>query len=310
MTFALIRVAAGPRLGLGHVRRAETLVRALGRPCVLSVRGAGQVRGGVPVVPAAGPGATLDAVRPRVLVLDDPRQGSSHPWCVAARRQGVPVVSIHDLGLASVPSDLAIDGSIVRRGRLAARRSLRGPEFAVIATPRRRRRGGRVRRVLVSLGGGPRVTLAARLASMLHRRWPALDILVTGGEGDGDGFAWVTAPLGLAPWLARVDAAILGGGVSLYEAVAAGVPSIGLAVVAAQQPTIRGFAARGLVLDAGLASRRADGPASVVRQMDRLLADGLWRAHAAVEGPRVLDGGGAARVARAIVALVEGASRG
>jgi hypothetical protein len=44
--------------------------------------------------------------------------------------------------------------------------------------------------------------------------------------------------------------------------------------------------------------------------MDRLLADGPWRAHAAVEGPRVLDGGGAARVARAIVALVEGASRG
>lgn len=309
MTFALLRVAAGPRLGLGHLRRAEVLVRALGRPCVLSLRGAGQVRGGVPAIPTAGPGATLDAVRPRVLILDDPHHGASRPWCVAARRQGVAVVSIHDLGLAPVPSDLAVDGSIVRRGRLAAGCSLRGPEFAVIAPPGRRRRRARVRRVLVSLGGGPRATLAARLASKLHRRWPALEILVTGGEGDGEGFAWVAAPSGLAPWLARVDAAILGGGVSLYEAVAAGVPSIGLAVVAAQQPTVRGFAARGLALDAGLASRRA-GPGSVVRQMERLLADGPWRERAAVEGPRVVDGGGAARVARAIVALVEGSSRG
>ncbi|BCS33499.1 hypothetical protein TBR22_A27260 [Luteitalea sp. TBR-22] len=308
MTFALLRVAAGPRLGHGHLRRAEVLARALGRPCVVSIRGRGAPDLTLPTIAGGAAGAILDAVRPRVLVLDDPRERASRPWCVAARRRSVPVVSMHDLGLGPLPSDLAVDGSIVCRGRLPARRVLRGPAYATVAA-RPARRGDQVRRVLVSLGGGPRAALTRRIASTLTRRWPSLDVIATGGSGPADGFAWVAAPAGLSPWMAQVDVAVVGGGVTLYEAVGSGVPAIGVAVVAAQRPTIRGFAARGLALDGGLAAGGRDVVPSVCRAMTRLLADAPWRRRVAIEGPRLIDGRGADRVARAIRDLAEGRGR-
>jgi len=39
--------------------------------------------------------------------------------------------------------------------------------------------------------------------------------------------------------------AVVGGGVSLYEAAALGVPAVGVPVVPAQTPTVRAFARRG-----------------------------------------------------------------
>ena len=121
----------------------------------------------------------------------------------------------------------------------------------------------------------------------------------------------VTAPTGLAPWLARVDVAIVGGGVSLYEAVAAGVPTVAIPVVAAQRPTIRGFAARRLAVDAGGpgASRRLVAR-RVVQRFARLVRDVELRRTMHVEGPRAVDGRGAQRVSRVIVALTEAARRG
>jgi spore coat polysaccharide biosynthesis predicted glycosyltransferase SpsG len=219
-------------------------------------------------------------------------------------------VSLHDLGLAPIASDLAIDGSVVDTTPLPAERELRGLGFAVLAPPVRRRRSGPVRRLLISLGGGPRVVLARRLAVALHRRWPSLEIVATGmpstAASASGAVEWIAAPGGLAPWLARVDAAIVGGGLSLYEAVAAGTPAIALAVVPPQRPTIRGFVARGLVLDAGPARPEARAARSVVRAVARLMADDDWRGRVAAAGPRVLDGGGARRVARAIAALAHG----
>ena len=314
--FALFRVAAGPRLGHGHLRRAEALAQALGRPACISVRGAGGAATRLPALEARGPLHAIDAVRPAVLVIDEPVAAQGEPWCRAAQRRGVPVVSLHDLGLARLPSTLAVDGSVASPSRgWPSAAVLRGLRHAVIRRPRRNRRPFPVRRVLISLGGGPRRVLVAALVSALARCWPSLEILTTQAVPEAAAHAnlrTVAAPAGLGEWFPRVDVAILAGGLSLYEAIAAGVPSIAVAVVPAQRPTIRGFAAQGLAIDGGTAYLAPS--RSITRRVtDRLahvLGDTAWRRRVRREGPRLIDGRGAARVAHAIVALTREADRG
>jgi len=230
----------------------------------------------------------------------------------------VPVVSLHDLGLGRVASTLAVDGSVASplRGWLATR-TVRGLAYVVIAPPGTGRRGTSLRRVLVSLGGGPRRRLTLAVARELAARHPDLAVLVTqagsAAHATGDRrVRYALAPAGLTPWLARVDMAIVGGGMSLYEAVAAGVPTVSLAVVPAQRPTVRAFASRRLTVDGGevvapvrprLVARR------VVDRFDRLVKDADLRRWMAQAGPRAIDGRGAGRVARAILAAAEAARR-
>lgn len=311
----LFRVAAGPRLGFGHLRRAEVLARALAMPARISVRGAGQPQGRLAGVDAGSAGATLDGIRPTVLVIDDPHAAHGCRWVAAAARRDIPVISLHDLGLARVASTLAIDGSIVSPARgWPARRVLRGLPYAVIGRPRRRRAPGEVRRVLVSLGGGARGPLTRAVATALAERHPGLEIVVTRGwSPDGwrapAGVRLVDAPDGLAPWFARVDAAVVGGGVSLYEAVAAGVPTVAVAVVPAQRPTIRGFADAGLTIDGGAAEASPERAARRISQRVATVTDDhRWRERVWRDGPRAVDGRGAERVARAIGAVVAGAA--
>lgn len=317
-TFALFRVAAGPRIGHGHLRRAEALARALGRPARVSIRGAGGAATRLVAVAPASAGATLDTVRPAVLILDDPKASHGRAWVAAAARRRVPVVSLHDLGIARVPSSLAIDGSVVSPARgWTAGRTLRGLSYAVIRPPRRTTRQGAVRRVLVSLGGGPREALSRAVAEEVVRRLPDVDVFVTQlrdpsvAAGARARVRRVVAADGLAAWLAKVDVAIVGGGMTLYEAVAAGVPTVALAVVPAQEPTIRGLARRRLTVAAGGASGTVrDVARRVAASVERLARSAALRDVVRHEGPRVIDGGGARRVARAIVALAEEGRRG
>lgn len=308
----LFRVAAGPRLGHGHLRRAEVLAGVLGWPACVSVRGAARRHGALEPVVAAGPGRTLDLARPAVLVLDDPHPVHGRAWAAAATRRRIPVVSLHDLGLARVASTLAIDGSVVSPERgWPACRVLRGLAYAVIARPRRRPASHDVRRVLVTLGGGSRATLTRAIVAELEQRHPRLEILVTHGRSEASTghvgrVRVVHAPDGLAPWLARVDVAVVGGGVSLYEAIAAGLPTVAVPVVAAQQPTIRGFARLGLTIDGARGAPSVDRVARrIADRVGAIAADGDWRHSVWRNGPRVVDGRGAERVARAIAGLVE-----
>ncbi len=317
-TFALFRIAAGPRIGHGHLRRAEVLAHALGQSARVSIRGGGAASS-LTVAPRAAAGPTLDAIRPRVLILDDPDGRHGGPWVSAAARRRVPVVSLHDLGLGRVASTLAVDGSVVSPPRgWPATCTVRGLTYAVIAPPQRRSRSTGVRRVLVSLGGGSRRLLTLAVAREVAARHPDLDVLVAQSSGStapasADGrVRRVLAVAGLAPWLARVDMAVVGGGMSLYEAVAAGIPSVALAVVPAQRRTVRGFAALRLTVDGGGVPAQTR-PLVVARRVgdrfDRLVGDATLRRRMMTAGPRAVDGRGAHRVARAILAAAEAASR-
>ena len=118
------------------------------------------------------------------------------------------------------------------------------------------------------------------------------------------------SPSWLRSELARVDVAVVAGGVTLYEAALLGVPTVALAVVAAQMPTIRAFERVGASIAAGClapgdraAADRAR--AKAVQAVEALLADEEKRRAMAVQGQQQVDGRGALRVAAALTRLME-----
>jgi spore coat polysaccharide biosynthesis predicted glycosyltransferase SpsG len=317
----LFRAPAGPRRGFGHLVRCRSLARALGvRPLIA-------IRGGLPARTAAralgcdviegSAAAVIARVAPQVVVVDDPIASNARRWIACARRFGCRVVTVHDLGLGACEGDLVVDGSIiVRRGRSSGRPALLGPKFALLdpafASPLRAVRHPRAPRVLIALGGGPRAALGYAIACAVHRELPWASIRIAGGfavasASTRNRIAW-TGPLnGLAGELAACDVAVVGGGVSLYEACARGVAAVGVPVVVPQRPTVRGFVTAGAALgDAG----RAPDAEQVARDVVNVLRQPALRRALAAQGRKLVDGRGAGRVAGAIRKLAVGRPKG
>jgi UDP-2,4-diacetamido-2,4,6-trideoxy-beta-L-altropyranose hydrolase len=316
----IFRAAAGPTIGFGHLVRCRSLARALGVEPLISLRATAATRGR-----AAAGGWRLAAVRndddlrrldPDVLVVDDPSITAVRTWVRRACRVGVPVATIHDLGIAAIDSDLMIDGSVQpARGVDGRCGSLRGPLYTIL-DPRVRAARERLtrpvpRRVLVALGGGRRSAIAARLARAIAARAGDVDIRVASGFTGGrrlpalTSATWIDSRNGLAGELSSSSVAVLAGGVTLYEACALGVPSVAVALNSAQHVTIRALARRGATLDAGSVAsgfgRKGTAATSTVarvaREVERLIGDPAARRRMATAGRRLVDGRGAARVA-------------
>jgi hypothetical protein len=243
------------------------------------------------------------------MVIDDGVASATQSWRRAARRAGVPIVSVHDLGIGLGDADLVVDGSVAPPDLPPP--ALLGPRHAILSLPRgTKRHGAQTWDVVISLGGGPRRGIARRLALALVRKNPGVRVAVAGGfvagEGSGrDPFTWLP-PAGLLEALRATTAAIVAGGVTLYEALSLGVPSVGVAVVPAQVPTIEAFTGRGAVLAGGLLMGRDVRPdvGEIVDVVAGLLDDPVRRRTLSRAGRRIVDGRGAERVAVAIRRLV------
>jgi spore coat polysaccharide biosynthesis predicted glycosyltransferase SpsG len=326
----LFAVAAGPRIGFGHLVRCRSLARALGIPPVVAIRGTATTRrrasstGWHVVNPMHG--RTQRASAPDVVVVDDPSAAAARAWVRWARARGVPVATVHDLGIGASTADLVIDGTIapVRAG-MGRFGTLRGPEYMMldpgIRALRGRRRGRRgfalQRRrtapvVLIALGGGRTTALASRLARDMAGRAGGADIQVVAGFVPPARLPrlprgrWIAATGGLVRALATATVAIVAGGVTLYEACALGVPTVALALNAAQHVTVRGVSRRGATIDGGIAGERGVlRSQSVATAVERLLADAPARRRLAAAGRRLVDGRGVFRVAARIRLLPE-----
>ena len=314
----VFRVAAGPRRGFGHLARCRALAGALGVPALVSLRATpstARAAAATGVTLVGGGVRLLDRVRPSLVVVDDPDTAHARTWVAAARRRGLPVAAISDAGRGRVDADLVIDGSVNAR-RPSGARHLSGPRYAVL-DPRvdglRTSRRRRPRRICIALGGGAQVCgVVPALTAVLAARVPDADIRVAPGFTTRPRPAlavgrWL-APGALVPALASADLAIVGGGLTAYEACALGVPSVAVAVVPGQRPTIRTLAGRGAIVDGG-----AWRPARTGRIGDlaaRLLHASARRRTLARAGRRLVDGRGARRIAAALVRLAEGARRG
>jgi hypothetical protein len=308
--------------------RCRSLARAHGVRPRLAIRGGQRARAaaralGCDVID--GPAAAVIArVAPQVVVVDDPIASNARRWIACARRAGCRVVTVHDLGLGACEGDLVVDGSIVkaagaRRGGPSGppeRTFLRGPRFALLdpvyASPLRAMRHPRVPRVLIALGGGPRAVLGYAIARAVNREMPWVSIRIAGGFAVGSGatrnrIVW-TGPLnGLAGELGACDVAVVGGGVSLYEACARGVAAVGVPVVGPQRPTVRGFVAAGAALGDAAGAPDAE---RVARDVVALLRQPGTRHALAARGRTLVDGRGASRVADAITQVALGRPEG
>ena len=318
----LFGVAAGPRLGFGHLVRARSLARVLGVPPTVAIRGTSTTRrraalDGWRVIDVRHD-ADLHRVNPHVLVIDDPSIDAVRMWVRRARRLGLPAATIHDLGIAAVPSDLVIDGTIAPRCAVQGRcGTLHGPAYAILDPMIQRIRGPAgsqtPQRVLIALGGGHTAGLAARLARAISARVRDVEIRVA------DGFAgahrtlalgrghWIDSKDGLALELSTASVAVVGGGVTLYEACALGVPAVAVSLTPAQAVTIRGIARRGAALVGGAVGTPETSGASqksrshrIAVRVERLLGAPAERRRLAQAGRRLVDGRGVFRVAESL----------
>lgn len=307
----VFRVAAGPRLGFGHLVRAAALARAMRVPFALSLRGGAGARAVARNLGAAliddRASDVLATGRLRLLVIDDPSFPQASRWRRAAAVAGVAAASVTDLGLAWCDADLTIDGSIVHPFGRRRGDALLGPRFAILAGRASTWREPRRASVLIALGGGPRVRAARRLAAAIRRARPDVEVRVAAGLAPAarrprtsrDGIVLLGARPGLTADLARATVAVVGGGVSAYDACRTGTPAVASAVVAAQRPTIRGLARCGVIVDGGSLAR----PDTTAARTVRLLGDAGRRARLTRAARTLVDGRGAARVARALHAL-------
>ena len=280
----------------------------------------------------------LRCLSPDVLVVDDPVAADAGRWMRAARRVGCLVVSIHDLGLGCLDADLVIDGSITRNARARCGQTLAGPQYAVLdpapfvergdrlrggrlppsrnaSADRRSLGGGRqaaqnnIERdpsaVLVALGGGPRAELANDIAEAIVEANPQVRVRIAGGfagisRQEAAQISWIGPSGSLHAEMARASVAVVGGGVSLYEACAHGVAAVGVPVVAAQRPTVSAFVERGVARGV---TRGPVSPESVAAECVELLTDEAMRHHIERLGKRLIDGRGAFRAAAAVSRL-------
>jgi spore coat polysaccharide biosynthesis predicted glycosyltransferase SpsG len=343
----LFRVAGGHRLGFGHIVRAMSLARALGVPARISVRGTENARRVARQLGAhleeRSLDETLSAGEHALLVIDDPNAHTAAAALTVARKHGVAVASVHDLGIAPIASDLAVDGSIVSlRRHWPAAQALLGSRYAVLDADiagLRAYRTARVDtvsahpteampfideqpRVVVSLGGGRRAGVSWRIGRELAVAFPDVQVIVAtgfgsdprGGRGKGKKDAStcmlpnlraLSAPEWLRLELARATVAIVAGGVTLYEAAALGVPTVAVAVTPAQRPTIAGFVRVRAASAAGDASADLTGVITrVMRCVVRLLDDARARERMTLAACAAVDGQGSQRVAGALRTLM------
>jgi UDP-2,4-diacetamido-2,4,6-trideoxy-beta-L-altropyranose hydrolase len=295
-----IVVDAGPTLGYGHAVRCMRLARALA------------TRNRVVLYPLSEDcerflgSSTVGALyeRPRAvidrpysgtatpvfppLVITDLREG--HGITAAIRRQGARHISIHDLGLAQCHSDVAIDGSITRLFPFATEKTrdlFLGPQYMITREPVTR--GKLNESVLVSLGGGA----TARFVETISNQLVGLGftpITTRGFKGD-------SAPMAeseLAAAMSNCSFAISGSGVTLYDLLASGVPTIAVAFDRIQLRTADAFHELGAVLSAGLMDRLT--PAALMRCCKEMLENRPLVQRITAAGQVLVDGKGLSRV--------------
>ena len=312
----VFRVAAGPRVGYGHLMRARALARCLDMEVSISVRGGRTAKAAARVVgPLVNDADPLHAAD--VLIVDDPRQASGGSWVSRARRLGIHSVSVHDEEWAH-DADLVVCGALgVSRPQTTAR-ALHGVRFYLLDSRiaearalRADRRGLNPPHVIIALGGGQHERrVAQRLVDAIVAKCPDAVIEVAAGFSASARpllrqASWLTARTGLTQALLGADVAVVAGGVTIYEACALGVPSVGLAVVPGQRRSVRAFAREGAVIDAGDATSGQAAIALAASGVARLVRDGQMRRSLGSRARALVDGRGAHRVARSIHALVE-----
>ena len=318
--------SASPSCGFGHVSRCTILAEMLAtrfRPVLVGFADdawtpAWAGRRGL-ASRTLGPALTDGTALPVGLIIDTRRDDHAKPFLSDLSQLSVPVLSIHDLGLGLLPSAMVIDGSIdptPRFGVPAQSEYFAGPDYLVLhpefgtVFERRRDAGTRVERIIIGLGGGCRRGFFEKvLAGIMSWRSSVEVVGLPGFAGaqrseefgfvaQWPSFRWAGPRDSVAELMAACGIAVTAGGLTAYEALAAGTPLIALSYDGHQDRTVKALARRGLCIDLGLGESVT--PAAVAAAVSRLNEDARLRRTMSHAGRRAVDGRGAERVAALI----------
>ena len=287
-----IIVDAGPSLGYGHVVRCLRLANGLiADACVTFYPLSESCHDFLVDANSAGkfeicePGCETGGFPP--LMITDLRE--THGITAAIHRNGSRHISIHDLGLAQCRSDVAIDGSVTTLFPYAPdknRTLFLGPQYMVTRVPVTR--GQLTDTVLLTFGGGSTSNFAMKASEEV---WTCgLTPVTTRGF---IGSSPITDPE-FAQAMATCRFAISGSGVTLYDLLASGVPTIAVAFDRIQLRTADAFYERGAVLNAGLVERLA--PAALLRCCLEMIENRSMVQRLSHVGQMLVDGKGLSRV--------------
>ncbi len=318
---------AGPEIGGGHVMRCLTLARAL------VARGAEAAFLTTPEAAAildayAGPeiGRAEGADGFDACVFDSYRMAADEHRAIA---KGRPTLVIDNMADRELACDLLMEPDPGRNPKdydglvPAGAKLLLGPEYALVrpdfAQARegalvRRRRGGPVERVLVSMGLTDVGGITGRVVNRMLPRLGEARVEVVLGQGAASQAALerlaardprVVVRVGvrdMAEVTARADLAVGAGGATIWERCTVGLPAV-LVVLAENQAAVGAWLARqGVVetVDAGA----GDFEAAFDRAFTGLMRSPERRGRMSEAGAALCDGRGAERVAEAFLALI------
>jgi spore coat polysaccharide biosynthesis predicted glycosyltransferase SpsG len=239
---------------------------------------------------------------PELMVSDLPEP---HPFVDAIERHGCRHVGIRDLGLAQCNADVLIDGSITTitpYDRRPDRRLFTGPRY-MVTSGRTVSRKPASNVAFVTLGGGASAQYTPELVSAMVSS--GFEVYATAGFQSGRsqsppiaGAIWVTDPAGIRAAMSRAAVAVSTSGVSLYELLAASVPTVAVSVNPHQLRTSAAFQQEGAIESLG--PIESVSPAEIVDRVRSLVDDEPRRRSLAANGRRLVDGRGLFRVSEIV----------
>lgn len=330
----------GPRIGGGHVMRCLTLARALlGKGAAVAFAASPPAQA---VLDAFGPreltvypvsddaaeavpqaAAFAEAFAADTVLLDHYRLGFEQEAQLKGARR---LVALDDLADRPRPADVVINPGY---GRLPGNyagllhhgaRVLAGPEFALVrpefaehrdAALQRRREGGHLKHVLISLGLTDVEGITERVARILrpHLDGLILDVVVGDQAPSLAGLreqAKADSALRLhvdsramAELMSQADVAVGAGGGSVWERATLGLPSVIVILADNQRPMAEAMAQVGLTLAVDACD--ADFEARLVAAVKRLIDDAAFRRWLFEASCHACDGKGAERVAQVLL---------
>lgn len=333
------RADASAKIGFGHAVRIGTLLEAwtevggrallVGRGIAGSSLAARLSTARVELKQPEGEGAREEAAAllrearalpAAAVAIDGYDFDAGYHRALAAR---LPLLALDDLAAQPVVADVVVnqnlDFAVARYGELQpGQRVLAGGPYVLLRRGLRELLGARFAtgarsRVVIALGGSDPLALSGPIAEAALAALPEVEVTVVVGPGvpaarreqlltlscTHSRLHVVVDPPELGTVLLGADALICGAGVTAWEALALGVPTVLLSVADNQRVVVAPLLARGAALDAGWADAAA--PRRAVELAKRLLSNAALRDELANAGRGLIDGRGVWRVIDALL---------
>lgn len=180
----------------------------------------------------------------------------------AVKQTGIPLTTFDDRGDGASLADLHIAALAFTADQpLGGRRVARGHEYLILnpEIAHLRRQRVKVERILVSMGGTDTYGATVKVVALLRRRGLGATVVIGPGfqhraalDAELDmKFQLKVAVPSLIDEMSRHDLAVVGGGITAFEAAASGLPAIAVANEDFEVPVARHLASLGVARYAG-----------------------------------------------------------